>query len=324
MIIIGKKKELSQDLIGQIFGKLKVVGFTTGEKGRQKCVCKCECGKTTLVNLNDLITGHKKSCGCLRSSTYDKYKDLIGQKINNWTVLEIKNINQICYASCLCNCGTVKNVRVYNLINGYSRDCGCGRKKKLSETKSVNIVGQRFGKLTAVEKLSQSDKFNRVLYRCKCDCGNEVIVSSSSLTTGKTNSCGCLLSYYNMYIDKLLDSMNVEHQSEYTVNINGHKFRFDFYLPEYNMMIEYDGQQHYVPVNFGQNNIDDIKRKFEITKQYDQLKNNYCKENNINLLRIPYWEKKNIKEIIYNRLQRLSREGFAVQQQGMQQSELTL
>lgn len=311
MIIIGKKKELNQDLIGQVFGKLKVASFTVGERGRQKCVCECECGKTTLANPNDLTSGHKKSCGCLRSSTYDKYKNLIGQKINGWTVLEIKNINKVCYVSCLCDCGTVKDVKIHNLIGGYSKDCGCGRKKMLSETKSTNLVGERFGKLIAVEKLPQSNKFNRVLYRCKCDCGNEIIVPSSCLTTKHTSSCGCINSYYNMYIDVLLTKMKVLHKPEHTVTIDGCKYRYDFYLPDYNTLIEYDGEQHYMPVNFGKWDDEELQKHFEITQVHDKIKNDYCDKHNINLLRIPYWEKQNIEEIIYNYLQRLSGKNFA-------------
>lgn len=57
-------------------------------------------------------------------------------------------------------------------------------------------------------------------------------------------------------------------------------------------MIEYDGEQHYWAV-FGE-------KSFQNTLKHDEIKNNYCKENNIPLLRIPYWEKDNIEVIIDN------------------------
>lgn len=311
MIFYGLKKKLDKDLIGQKFGKLTIVDFTTVERGRQKCVCECECGNTTLANLNDLITGHKKSCGCIRTNALEKYNHLIGQKINKWTVLELKNNKKCCYATCICECGTVKDINVYNLINNQTKDCGCGRKKMLSETKCKDLTGQRFGKLFVIEKLPESNKFNRVQYKCKCDCGNEIIVPSNSLVSGHTISCGCVNSYYNMYIDKILDKFHVVHKPEHTVNIKGHNLRFDFYLPEYNSFIEYDGEQHYMPINFGKWNDEELNEHFQKTQTYDQLKNEYCDQNNINLLRIPYWEKQNIEEIIYSHLQRLSEKGFA-------------
>lgn len=307
---IGKRKELSPDLIGQTFGQLTVVGFVVRERGRQKCVCQCSCGNVTEICPSALLDGHRKSCGCLRASTYHKYKYLIGQKINSWTVLDIKGINKVCYASCMCECGTIKDINVYNLMNGYSRDCGCGRKQMLSDTKSSDLVGQRFGKLTAIEKMPESNKFKRTMYRCKCDCGNEIITSSGGLLSGNTKSCGCMVSQWNAYIDILLNEMQIEHKAEYSVDIEGHHLRFDFYLPTYNTMIEYDGEQHYKPINFGGWDNEELQAHFNKTQLYDQLKNNYCKENNIDLLRIPYWEKQNIKEIIYNHLQRLNRRDF--------------
>ena len=58
---------------------------------------------------------------------------------------------------------------------------------------------------------------------------------------------------------------------------------FDFYLPKYNTCIEYDGEQHDRPIDwFGG------IRKFEYLKKHDNIKNQYCKDNNINLLRISY------------------------------------
>ena len=51
--------------------------------------------------------------------------------------------------------------------------------------------------------------------------------------------------------------------------------------------------------------------EFRKLKERDMIKNKYCEDNNINLLRIPYWEDKNIEEIISNHLQRLSEKGFA-------------
>ena len=64
---------------------------------------------------------------------------------------------------------------------------------------------------------------------------------------------------------------------------------FDFYLPEYHICIEYDGGQHFVPIGlFGGED------KFKKQQFHDNIKTQYCKDNNIRLLRIPYF--KNIEE----------------------------
>ena len=62
---------------------------------------------------------------------------------------------------------------------------------------------------------------------------------------------------------------------------------FDFYIPELNTCIEYDGQQHFEPViRFGGD------ETFEKQKKRDKIKNRYCKKNGIKLIRIPYTMKK--------------------------------
>lgn len=251
-----------------------------------------------------------------KTNLVEKYSYLIGQKINKWTVLDVVMIEKggrnRPHAICVCECGTIKPVWVINLINNRSKDCGCGRKKMLRETRTKNLVGQRFGKLVVIELLEDSNKFNRRLYRCKCDCGNEIIVSSICLLSGHTNSCGCLVSYYNMYINQWLTRNNIEHIPEFPVVIDNVRYKFDFYLPHFNLFIEYDGEQHYELVHFGR--MDDKQAQLNLKKIQvrDEIKNKYCENNNINLLRIPYWEKENIETIINSHLQRLSEKGLAV------------
>lgn len=68
---------------------------------------------------------------------------------------------------------------------------------------------------------------------------------------------------------------------------------FDFYLPQYNLIIEFDGQQHFREV---------YNRDFETTKKHDEIKNKYCEDNDIDLLRIPYWDGNDIEKIISTKL----------------------
>ena len=69
---------------------------------------------------------------------------------------------------------------------------------------------------------------------------------------------------------------------------------FDFYLRDYNLCIEYDGEQHFKPIRGNES--------FELTKYHDNIKTKYCELNNINLLRIPYWERDNIEKILIDAL----------------------
>lgn len=280
-------------------------------------LAKCDCGEIREVRLSYIINDKTKDCGCghnnrLNEIAINKHKHLINTTINGWTILDIVPSNKkktYTSAICQCRCGKIKETRLSYVLNNKSKDCGCGRKKMLQETRTKNLVGQRFGKLVVIEMLDERNKNDRIVYKCKCDCGNEVDVLGNSLTTNHTLSCGCLVSYWNMYIKQFLEESKIEYKPEYTVYIDDDYYRYDFYLPQYNLFIEYDGQQHYEPVRFYGND-EDAEYVFKRTQEHDEIKNRYCEENNIGLLRIPYWESKNIETIISNHLQRLNEKGF--------------
>ncbi len=73
---------------------------------------------------------------------------------------------------------------------------------------------------------------------------------------------------------------------------------FDFYITKLNLYIEYNGEQHYRPVQFGGMPIEKAKDRFVSQKNRDGIKKKYCYENNLSLLIIPYWEKDNIENIL--------------------------
>jgi very-short-patch-repair endonuclease len=88
-------------------------------------------------------------------------------------------------------------------------------------------------------------------------------------------------------IEKFLEEYNFKYILQHKFNDCKHIFllRFDFYLPKYNICIEYDGIQHYKPIKwFGG------EKAFIKTQIRDEIKTNYCKENNIHLIRISYNE----------------------------------
>lgn len=71
-------------------------------------------------------------------------------------------------------------------------------------------------------------------------------------------------------------------------NIN--LLRFDYFIPDINLLIEVDGEQHFKPVCFGGITKERAELNFRKSQERDKIKDGYCKEHNIKLLRIPYWE----------------------------------
>jgi hypothetical protein len=105
----------------------------------------------------------------------------------------------------------------------------------------------------------------------------------------------CNISYGEKRIEDWLNYKNIIYivQKSFEDLKNVNKLYFDFYLPEYNICIEYDGQQHFEPIEF-YGGIEAFKNR----KIRDNIKNNYCKDNNIKLIRIPYYDFDNIESIL--------------------------
>lgn len=55
----------------------------------------------------------------------------------------------------------------------------------------IDLTGHKYGKLTVIKQAER--KNGRIAWLCRCDCGNEIVVTSNSLRTGNTKSCGCLI-----------------------------------------------------------------------------------------------------------------------------------
>ena len=97
------------------------------------------------------------------------------------------------------------------------------------------------------------------------------------------------MSSYEDQVIKILKKFKIKFQREKTFSDLKHGlFRFDFYLSDYNIIIEVDGEQHFKPI-YG-------RQSFLKGQEHDRRKNSYCLANNIPLYRIPYWDIKNLKE----------------------------
>lgn len=109
--------------------------------------------------------------------------EIIGKRFNKLTPIKRIGGPRNKYL-CKCDCGNTSEVCKYNIVSGITKSCGCIRGIK-------NIIGKKFNKLTVIREHGR-DKSGRLIYLCRCDCGNETIVNRSNIMTGCTKSCGCL------------------------------------------------------------------------------------------------------------------------------------
>ncbi len=133
-----------------------------------------------------------------------------------------------------------------------------------------------------------------MIWHCKCDCGKEIDISGKYLRGGKTQSCGCLtISHGELAIENLLKQYAIQYITEKSFPscifpTTKNFARFDFYINnEY--LIEYDGIQHFKPTG-GWITEDYVFKN----QQRDKFKNQWCKDNNIPLIRIPYTHLNNL------------------------------
>lgn len=137
----------------------------------------------------------------------------------------------------------------------------------------------------------------KVWWECS-KCSHEWIMTPAARNNGR--GCPrCNLSRGENTISCILDKHNIFYIPQYKFEgcINILTLHFDFYLPHHNLAIEFQGGQHYKSVKFFGG-----EEKLKYQQQCDQIKRDYCINNEINLLEIPYWDFDNIEEILVKEL----------------------
>lgn len=233
-------------------------------------------------------------------------KNIIGQQFGHLTVLG-RGDNYISPKGkkesqwwCICDCPAhnIILVKITNLTSGNTKSCGCLNKEKATEriiqagkNCAKDLRGQSFGELIA---LAPTDKRNNnsVVWECKCSCGKIHYVSAHDLLNHRVESCGCNLDSKGVRkIKKILLDNNIIFFTEQTFSTcrfpdTNALARFDFYINN-EFLLEFDGKQHFSENNYFN---DSLKKR----QEHDLYKNQWCKQNNIPLKRIPYTEENNL------------------------------
>ena len=222
------------------------------------------------------------------------HTELIGKRYGHLVVLRDtgeRKFRSIVW-ECQCDCGNLHKVSTNHLTAGTQ---SCGKETCQYSRRYKDLTNQKFGMLTALYPTIMKDG-SHMYWMCKCDCGNSELkeVSSSHLTRGNVQSCGCIkTSIGERNIEAILIQNNLCYQTQVAFKdlVNIKPLRFDFGL--YNQkgeiirLIEFDGIQHFEEQDYFTHNLEE-------TQKNDMIKNNYAKANNIPLVRIPYYERDKI------------------------------
>ena len=274
------------------------------KKFNSKYKVKCSNGHIYEQNLNDLYQGHGcKKCaskvnGNKQKLNYEYVKDKIDKFGFELLSTEYNNIDEKLTVKCKI-CGEIFYPTFHNLQKGSGcpkcyneirgKSCIIPYDERLKYVKTFN-----YDIITPREKYV--DGSQKILL--KCNYGH---IYEGTIYDFKNGSrCPkCNQSKGEVQIKEYLKNNNINFIEQYKFdNCKAQrKLPFDFYLPDFNILIEYDGRQHFeISEHFG--GID----AFVGTKVRDTIKNIYCKENDIELIRIPYWEFNNIETILNEKI----------------------
>jgi len=187
------------------------------------------------------------------------------------------------------------------LANKHINGRGCPNCKGDKFTKSMNT---KYSKIFIDRaKKVHGDKYNYSKVNYKKSSESIIIICQKhgefkQIPYNHLIGKGCKLcknSHGEVKIENYLCSKNIVFKREKTFIDckNKEALPFDFYLEKYNLIIEFDGEQHFKPMGYFGG-----EKKLLYTQQNDKIKNEYCQNNNIRLIRIPYTEVDNIENIL--------------------------
>lgn len=183
---------------------------------------------------------------------------------------------------CKCDCGTIKTVSATLLRTGKSTSCGCRG--------SYLLPNSKYQDWTVIEKSEETDNHGSQFYLCKCECGVIRPVRMADLLNGSSKNCGHSrqkLSQGAQAIKQFLIDNDYNFYQEYIFS-NLPNRRYDFAIFDKNnpeqiiRLIEFDGEQHCLDSRSNWHTEDLMRR--------DKEKNKFALDNNIPLVRIPYYK----------------------------------
>ena len=262
----------------------------------------CSCGKESKKTYSALQQSPNcKNCGFIKirenkQLSYEFVKNefekggckLISETYNN-------NYELLDY---ICECGNPSKITYGNFGAGHRcRNCLTIKQSK-AQTLDYEYVKQFF--LDDNYILLEENYINsQQKLKYKCSCGNIKYITFNNFQQGKRCSCRkTKLSKGEISIRTILKNLKIKFipQHKYSDCKNKHELPFDFFVDN-KFIIEFDGEQHFKPnAKFGKN-------KFKEIQKHDKIKNSYCIENKIPILRISHKEQKKSFSIIKSYLE---------------------
>ena len=300
------------------YDEFLVMACELSENSKSKVHATCDyCGKeyetSYCVIRNAINNGELNACRyCASQKVHSKTANIRAERNYDLAVSECnkrgyelltpkEELTTVCMYVTIKTPSTTTQVWLDNFIRGH--DCFVESYK--------NRDFKRVDKNVIKNELSldgnvwcNEDEYTNCIDRClkiKCKCGKYFRTSYANYhkaNVRKCRSCTASASSGEIGVKSALEELGVQYETEkrFSDCRDIKPLPFDFYVPNYNLIIEFDGQNHFY----------EVYPTHEKTVAHDKIKNEYCKKNNINILRIPYWDGNNTKEIISNKIKELN------------------
>lgn len=259
---------------------------------RQNLKYICKNGHKTTMNYHEWTRSKYKCTQCSNNQrgnstrfSYDFVKEVFEKK--NFQLISKNYVNNITKLDYICDKGHKGSMIFTNFYNGQYGCNECGYiKYTIDEIKEIFLEDGYI--LLSTEYIHNKKKLE-----CVCPKNHNCRISLYSYNQGVR--CGvCYLSRGEQLIQKHLEKndMKFVQQKKFDMCKDSNALPFDFYVED-KFLIEFDGKQHFESIEFFGGN-----DKFIKCQQHDIIKTNYCRKNNIPLLRIAYLDMADIPNII--------------------------
>lgn len=269
---------------------------------KTKLEFRCKCGKAFKQTYQGFMRGKYKSCvSCANIKANDSSKlkldqlKIIAKELSNSELLDSDYKNNQSKLNFRCSCGeefktswmefSSRNKRTCNKCSGMDRQDYDSVKKYIESNSNSKLVSKEYKTLHTKLEI-------------ECECGEIYLATFREFRDRLKRKCKkCRGGYSNneLFVKEILNKHNIRYKEQFTMEgcVNEKQLPFDFYLPDYNVLIEVDGEQHFRPYRF-----EDTINNFADRIYNDCIKNSYCEDNNIHLIRIPYYNIKKAEKII--------------------------
>ena len=254
------------------------MSFNNFKKGQQCPICS----RKNQNRCPNKPNNKKHSNDYIRKLVEDRGYKLLEPYVNKRTKLKLE-----------CPNGHYHEIRLDSFQNG----SGC-KQCMINKMKNDNEHVLKMLRDKGYQPISEyTGSKNKMRFRCIN--GHEFESTYSNIMNGYGVCHICEGTVGEQRISNFLISNNISFITQHRFNDCKYQntLPFDFYLPDYNLCIEFDGELHYKSVECFGGDLGLVECKIR-----DDVKTKYCIDNNIKLIRIPYWDKNNIEYILQNEL----------------------